>query len=367
MSRPCRSQAPERARRPGRAKPVVRIRQPGPAEVALRLPRIAQGRCPVRHRLPVEAELSGQRLDRFLAEALPAHSRSRWQLVIDAGGVSVDGRPAMAGLRLKAGQVVEAEEPEVVGGTIEPEAMDLAVVYEDEELLVVDKPAGLVVHPGAGRRGGTLANALAHRFKDLPVAGGADRPGIVHRLDKDTSGLMLVARTERTHRALSRALAERRVERRYWGMVWGDPGETGQVDEPMGRDPRSRVRMAVVSTGRTASTRFRRTEAYGFASELELALGTGRTHQIRVHLAHIRHPVVGDPTYGGVEPRAAGVPLALRPVLTAAAKRLGRQALHAMRLRFQHPLGDGMLEFESPLPADLEVLRTAFRALLPAR
>jgi 23S rRNA pseudouridine1911/1915/1917 synthase len=318
------------------------------------------------HRLRVTEEASGARLDRFLPAALPGHSRTRWRQVIDAGEALVDGRPAAASLRLRAGQLVEVREPALEPSTLEPEALALHVVHEDDELLVVDKPAGLVVHPGAGRRGGTLANALVHRFKGLPTAGGAERPGIVHRLDKDTSGLILVARTERAHRALSRALAERRVERRYWGMVWGDPGEAGRVDAPIGRDPRVRVKMAVVPGGRTAGTAFRRLKAYGFASELELALQTGRTHQIRVHLAHLRHPVVGDATYGGVEPRASGVPLILRPALTAASRRLGRQALHAARLRFQHPLGGDMLEFESPLPPDLEALRHAFQALLPA-
>ncbi|HVP39227.1 MAG TPA: RluA family pseudouridine synthase [Candidatus Saccharimonadales bacterium] len=320
----------------------------------------------MRHRLRVTQEADGARLDRFLADALPEHSRSRWQRAIAAGEVTVDGRAAGAGLRLKAGQAVEAAEPEPEPTALQAEPLDLRVVYEDAELLVVDKPAGLVVHPGAGRRGGTLANALVHRFRDLPTVGGTDRPGIVHRLDKDTSGLMLVARTERSHRALSRALAERRVERRYWGMVWGDPGESGRVEAPIGRDPRSRVRMAVTAGGRPAATAFRRLAAYGFASELELALETGRTHQIRVHLAHLRHPVVGDATYGGLAPAAAGVPPGLRPALGAAARRLGRQALHAARLRFPHPVRGDMLEYESPLPPDLEALREALRALLPA-
>jgi 23S rRNA pseudouridine1911/1915/1917 synthase len=319
----------------------------------------------VRHSLRVTEEADGFRLDRFLAGRLPEHSRSRWQQVIEAGDGRVGGRPAAASLKLRARPLVEADEPQAGPSALAPEALDLTVVYEDAELLVVDKPAGLVVHPGAGRRTGTLANALVHRFQGLPTSGGTDRPGIVHRLDKDTSGLMLVARTERAHRALSRALAERRVERRYWGMVWGDPGEAGELDEPIGRDPKSRVKMAVVPGGRPASTGFRRLVAYGFASELELKLKTGRTHQIRVHLAHLRHPVVGDPTYAGVEPRAPGVPLGLRSVLTAASRRLGRQALHAASLRFQHPLGSDMLEFESPLPSDLEALRKAFRALSP--
>lgn len=307
-------------------------------------------------------ESDGERLDRFLAAALADHSRSRWHRAIEDGLVRVNGVVASAGLKLKAGQVVAASEPESAPSTLEPEERDIHIVHEEQDFLVVDKPAGLVVHPGAGRWTGTLANALLHRFRDLPTGGGADRPGIVHRLDKDTSGLLLVARTERAHRALSKALADRDVERRYWGMVWGDPGEKGLVEAPIGRHPRERVKMAVVESGRQAATEFRRVTNFGFAAEVELKLRTGRTHQIRVHLAHIRHPVVGDLVYGGVVPIGGVMEPLKRQALIAAARRVGRQALHAQRLRFKHPFGDAMLEFESPLPEDLVELRSAFRA-----
>ena len=308
---------------------------------------------------------SGARLDRFLAETLPGHTRSRWQKAIEAGAVTVGGQPAAAGRRLKAGEWVEAREPGSSSSHLEPEDLPLRVVHEDRDLVVIDKPAGLVVHPGAGRRTGTLANALAHHFRDLPSGGGGDRPGIVHRLDKDTSGLMVVARSERAHAALSKALAERRVERRYWGMVWGDPGERGVMEAPIGRHPRERVKMAVRPEGRAAATEFHRLTAYGFASELELRLRTGRTHQIRVHLSNLRHPVVGDAVYGGLEPRAGVQPVKVRRALVQASRTLGRQALHAARLRFEHPAGGGMLDFESPLPPELEELRASFRALSP--
>jgi 23S rRNA pseudouridine1911/1915/1917 synthase len=291
----------------------------------------------------VSPEDSGKRLDQFLAAALPEHSRSRWQKAIEGGEVRVDGRVASAGLKLKAGMEIEAGEPASPPSTLEPEALELRIVFEDDALLVVDKPAGLAVHPGAGRWSGTLANALVHRFRDLPVSGGSDRPGIVHRLDRDTSGLLIVARTEQAHRRLSRALAERTVERRYWGMVWGDPGEAGVVEAPVGRDPRVRVRMAVVSKGRPAATEYRRIHPYGFASEMEFKLRTGRTHQIRVHLAHLRHPVVGDATYGDRQNQR---------LTDLTGYRAARQMLHAFKLSFVHPRTGKRMGFEAPLPED---------------
>jgi 23S rRNA pseudouridine1911/1915/1917 synthase len=290
---------------------------------------------------------AGRRLDEVLA-TLAGTSRAQAARWATQGLVEVDGRPRPKAHRLRGGERLAWTPPEAppAGG---PGAEDrpLAVRYEDDRLLVVAKPAGLVVHPGPGHPTGTLVNALLGRAQTgLPAGGGAaDRPGIVHRLDKDTSGLLLVAKDDATHLALTRQLAAHRVERRYLALVQGRlPGETGTVDAAVGRHPRDRKRMAVVgSGGRRAVTHWRVLETFPAVQLVEATLETGRTHQVRVHLASLRHPLVGDRTYGA------------DPTL-AARLGVGRPFLHAWRLAFTHPATGARIELTEPLPPDLQAV-----------
>ena len=285
----------------------------------------------------IAAELHGERLDRALAMLVPEFSRNHLQQLIEQGAVTL-GEKAVTrpSLRVKAGDAGAVElRPTPQTRAFRPEPMPLAVVHEDEHLLVIDKPAGLVVHPAAGNWSGTLLNGLLARdaaAADLP------RAGIVHRLDKDTSGLMVVARTRAAMDALVRMIAAREVSRQYLALAhraW-EGARTRTVDAPVGRDPRNRLRMAVVGGGKPAQTTFELLANAQRGCWVRATLHTGRTHQIRVHMAHIGHPLVADPLYGGAE--AAG---------------LARQALHALRLAFDHPVTGVSLEFHAPLPADL--------------
>lgn len=296
----------------------------------------------------VEAEHSGSRLDRFLTTVLGTISRSHIQRLIKEGHVQVDGRPAKANLSLKAGQAVVVERPEPVESTVAAEALEVPILYEDEDILVVDKPAGMVVHPAAGHASGTLVNALLHYVDDLSGIGGEKRPGIVHRLDKGTSGLMVVAKNDAAHEALARQFHDRQVEKEYVALVWGEVKPGRRIDTPIGRDPQDRKKMSArAHRSREAVTRVVRTEPLSRALTLAVvAIHTGRTHQIRVHLSAIGHPVVGDALYGGVHRRVAGD---LRAVT-----RLERPFLHAARLAFRHPVDERRMEFTSPLPADLQ-------------
>jgi len=306
---------------------------------------------------------AGQRVDRWLAKARIGLSRNRIQALMDGGRVQVGGRAVRPSHRLKAGDRVTLEIPPRRTSRLVPEPRPLAIVYEDDALLVLDKPAGLVVHPGAGVATGTLVHALLHHAPGIAGVGGEGRPGIVHRLDRDTSGLLVVAKTEAAYLALVEALRERRVHRRYLALVWGDPGpDAGVVDLPLGRDPRDRRRIAVVRAGgRPARTHWRVRERFGPATLLEAVLETGRTHQIRVHLAAVRHPVVGDPAYGGRGKKTLSLRAAERSLADALLGLLPRQALHAAGLELTHPVGGQVLRFESPLPEDfrqaLELLR----------
>lgn len=304
--------------------------------------------------IELRADRDGERLDRFVARVVPELSRTRVQRLIDEGLVTVEGRLAKAARPLASGERVSVVVPAPEPVTVEPEPLPLRIVYEDADLLVVDKPAGMPVHPGPGHLTGTLVNAVLAHCPDLSGVGGALRPGIVHRLDKDTSGLIIVAKHDRAHQALQRQLKERAVEKRYLALVRGDlqPDE-GVIDAPIARDPRYRKRMAVVPGGREAVTRWRVLERYvGPGSGeprytlVEARPVTGRTHQIRVHFASLRHPLVGDALYGR---RSALV---------------GRQFLHAAGIAFAHPSTGERLEFDSPPPEDL---REALRALRPAR
>ena len=297
--------------------------------------------------LTVPPACAGLRLDQALARLLPSHSRSRLKGWIEAGRVVVDGTPGTPRRKLAGGERIEVAAGD--DGTALPDAaqpIGLAIVHEDDAVIVVDKPAGLVVHPGAGNRDGTLLNGLLHH---RPALAALPRAGIVHRLDKDTSGLMVVARTPEAQTDLVRQLAARTVRREYLALVRGDVAKAVTVDAPIGRHPVNRTSMAVVERGKEARTHVAPVERFGAATLVRCTLDTGRTHQIRVHLAAIGHPLVGDPVYGARR-AAPGVPA------------FASQALHAQRLAFVHPVTRNEMSFESPPPADFAALLDAMRA-----
>ncbi len=315
----------------------------------------------------VAREQSGERLDRVLASAIEDLSRTRIKALILEGAVAVGGRTILdPGHRVNAGDIINVAVPRPEDPVPRGENIPLAIVYEDADLIVIDKPAGLVVHPAPGNPAGTLVNALiAHCGDSLSGIGGVKRPGIVHRLDKDTSGLLVIAKNDRTHRALSAQFADHGragpLQRAYLAFVWGvPPRPKGTIEAPIDRHPHAREKMAVRPQGREAITHWQVLEQYAgtdgkpAACLLECRLETGRTHQIRVHLAHIGHPLLGDMTYGpGHKTKATHLNEAARGDLEA----LGRQALHAYLLAFEHPSSGEMLEFRSELPADLARLR----------
>jgi 23S rRNA pseudouridine1911/1915/1917 synthase len=308
--------------------------------------------------LIVERNGSASRLDVWLVAAAPELSRARVQALIAEGYVLVDGQPARPSARLRGGEAVSLTIPAPVAALPQPEDIPLRVVHEDRRLLVIDKPAGLVVHPGAGQAQGTMVNALLHLVKDLSGVGGVLRPGIVHRLDRGTSGLLVVAKDDEAHRALVRQFAGRTVEKEYLAIVHGLPAaKTGTITLPIGRDPVHRQKMSVrAPRGRTARSDYAVVEALDGAALVRVRIHTGRTHQIRVHLASLGHPVAGDPAYGGTR-----APSARRPEAKASLLALSRPALHAARLSFTHPETEARLTFESPLPEDLEVVLHALR------
>jgi len=294
------------------------------------------------------------RLDRFLADRT-GMSRSRIVALIREGRVRVDARPGKKSEGLSPGQVVEMEVPPPEPLEARPQDIPLDVVYEDEALLVVNKAAGMVVHPAPGHPDGTLVNALLFRVKDLSGIGGKRRPGIVHRLDRDTSGLMVVAKGDDAHVALSNAIRRREVRRVYRAVAWGHLAESPvTVDAPIGRDSGNRKRMAVVEGGRRAVTRIRVRERWRMAELLDVSLKTGRTHQIRVHLAHLGHPVVGDGVYGGGWARGMSGPG--RGWARELERRARRQLLHASDLAFRHPVTGKEMLFRVPVPEDFEAV-----------
>jgi 23S rRNA pseudouridine1911/1915/1917 synthase len=298
----------------------------------------------------VPDESDGIRLDRFLVSVLPHHSRSQIQRLIKDGRVIVAGREAKANQPVKRGQTVAVDVPEPVDPVPRPEALELPILYQDADVVVVDKPAGMVVHPAAGHASGTLVNALLHHVDDLSGIGGEKRPGIVHRLDRGTSGLMVVAKNDGAHEELSRQFHDREVEKEYTALVWGEVMAGRRIDAPIGRDPSNRKKMSSASArvrrSREAVTRIVGAEHFGRVLTLaRVAIHTGRTHQIRVHLSAIGHPVVGDSLYGGVHRR---VPGDLRAVT-----HLDRPFLHASKLVFTHPKDGRQMTFTSDLPDDL--------------
>ncbi len=296
--------------------------------------------------LEAGAEAEGQRLDAYLASH-PAVglSRARLKRLIQDGAVTVGGQTVKPSRPMRTGEAVSISMPALKPPSVEPEAIALEVFYEDGDLLVLNKPASMVVHPAGRVRSGTVVNALLHHCAGgLSGIGGVERPGIVHRLDKETSGLLVAAKTDRAHLSLTEQFAGRRVEKRYRAIVLGLlEADEGEIDKPIGRHPTDRKRMAVVEGGREALTTLRVLERFDAHTHLEVALRTGRTHQIRVHLASEGHPVLGDPIYGSRRGRqAGGEPL------------IGRQALHAWRLAFNHPVDGRRMAFEAPPPEDFE-------------
>jgi 23S rRNA pseudouridine1911/1915/1917 synthase len=295
----------------------------------------------------VDAEQAGQRLDHFLVAQFPDLSRSHIQRLIKDGHVRVVDRDTRPNLAVRAGDRVTIDFPDPTPAEPRPQALPVDILYEDPDLVVVNKPAGMVVHPAPGHADGTLVNALLHHVDDLSGIGGELRPGIVHRLDRGTSGVMIVAKHDAAHRELQRQFADREVEKEYVALVWGLVHAGRRIDASIGRDPVHRQKMSARSKhARSAVTRITKSQFLSGVSYLHVAIATGRTHQIRVHLSAIGHPIVGDPVYGGIRRHVPGL---LRPVL-----RLERPFLHSMRLAFTHPIEGRKMEFTAPLPADLQ-------------
>lgn len=294
---------------------------------------------------------TGVRLDAFLASQIKGWSRARLQRLIENEDVLVNGKLSKPSYKLREHDDVEVELIAAATTSFAPEAIPIEIVYEDETLVVVNKPAGLVVHPAAGIHSGTLANALAYHFQQLPSAGGV-RPGVVHRLDRDTSGLLVIAKTEAALENLADQFRARSVYKSYVALVHGRLAtDSGRVDQPLARDPANRTRMAVVRGGRSALSLYRVNRRFNRFTLLDVELKTGRTHQIRVHLAWLKHPVVGDETYGGGRDNTIQ-----NAKLRAHIRNLGRHFLHAEKLGFTHPETDERVEFHSPLPVDLSSL-----------
>jgi 23S rRNA pseudouridine1911/1915/1917 synthase len=304
------------------------------------------------------------RLDKWLAESLPDISRSRLKALIEDGRVSLDGIVvADASRRLKGGESCRIGIPDASPALPEAEAIALNVVYEDDHLIVIDKPAGMVVHPAPGNRSATLVNALLHHCsQSLSGIGGVKRPGIVHRLDKDTSGLLVAAKTDAAHQGLAEQFAAHSLTRAYQAICWGVPSpRQGEISGNIGRSPNNRKKMAVVPYGgKEALTRYRVLKSFGQAAALiECRLATGRTHQIRVHMTSIGHPLVGDPIYGRATGRGKGLPQEIRAQMT----NFPRQALHAFLLGFLHPITGTNLQFESPVSLDINELVSSLENL----
>ena len=298
----------------------------------------------------INSKDSAKRLDVFLSQKDPFLSRSQIKRLIEKGDVQVGGRKAKAGLRLRENDIITLALPEPQKLEVQAQPIPLTVLYEDRQLIVVNKPAGMVVHPGAGNYSGTLVNALLHHCPDLPGIGGVLRPGIVHRLDKDTSGVLVVAKDDLAHRFLSEQFKAHTPKRRYIGVVFGQLAEEGQIEASIGRHPSQRKKMSTrPRKGKEAKTHWKVLERFRHFNLVEFRLETGRTHQIRVHLSSLGHPLLGDPLYGGRRRLASVEPLPLRQGL----QRLRRQALHAASLGFVHPVTGEAVGFSSPMPEDM--------------
>jgi 23S rRNA pseudouridine1911/1915/1917 synthase len=310
-------------------------------------------------RLTADPGDAGLRMDVFLARRLPKVSRSEIQRLIRSGHVTIDGRPVKASAVVTAGTCARVVVPAPEPALLEPESLPLKILHDDADIVVLDKPAGMVVHPGPGHVRGTLVNALLHHVTGLSGVGGRERPGIVHRLDRGTSGLMVVAKHDAAHRELSRQFRERSVVKEYVALVWGRVARGYTMDRPIGRDPRHRQRMSSrAPRARAALTTVIDAQPLGPVTLLTLRIATGRTHQIRVHLSEAGHPVVGDSLYGGARRR-------LPPPL-AVLGGLERPFLHAAHLEFDHPADGRRLSFTAPLPPDLQLVSRSFSAATAA-
>jgi 23S rRNA pseudouridine1911/1915/1917 synthase len=315
---------------------------------------------PIEPTFVADATDADTRLDLVIAAHLPRLSRSRIQKLIRDGHVRLSRGDAKPGLIVKPGLEVRVDEPAPTAASVEPEALPLTILYDDDDVVAIDKPAGMVVHPGAGHARGTIVNALLHHVRGLSGVGGEERPGIVHRLDKGTSGVMIVAKHDRAHRELARQFHDRIVSKEYLALVWGTPRAGEEFVASIGRDPRHRQKMSSRARhGRRALTRVLEVEPLGGVSLVRLSLATGRTHQIRVHLSEAGHPVVGDDVYGGIKRK-------LPPALLPLAK-LERPFLHAARLEVTQPSSGARVAVESPLPEDLATPLATLRKAAAAR
>ena len=313
----------------------------------------------------VPTDTPEERLDLYLSSACPDLSRSRIQTLIKAEDVLVNGEAVRQSYLVQPGDAIAVEVPALEDLAAVGQDLPLSIVHEDADLLVVNKAPGMIVHPAPGALDGTLVNALLHHCTDLSGINGVLRPGIVHRLDKETSGLLVIAKHDVAHRTLAERLQAHEIERRYLALVWGVcREETGRIKAPIDRNPKNRKKMAVIKSGRAAATNFTVLERYPFTSLLECRLETGRTHQIRVHMAHTGHPVFGDPVYGGREQT-----LGIRPEYRQQAKwmlaKIKRQALHARQLSFEHPITGEAMDFKAEMPEDMQTVITGARAQEP--
>jgi len=308
-------------------------------------------------RLVVPLMQSKERIDVYLTHQIQNATRTKVQTAIDAGFVLVNGKKIRASHQVAPGEVIEITLPRPPRAKAQPENIPLDIVYEDEQLLIVNKRAGMVTHPAYGNYSGTLVNALLHYCNALSTVNSETRPGIVHRLDKDTTGLMVVAKNDVVHHHLAKQFSRRTIEREYWAIVWGrfDKPE-GTIEAALGRSKRDRKKVAVTAAGKHAVTDYEVLKEYEFLSLIRLKLRTGRTHQIRVHLAHIGHPVFGDPTYGGCSHVFGGLEGKKAQQAFNLLKLIGRQALHAKTIGFTHPSTKSQVKFDSELPADMRAV-----------
>lgn len=307
--------------------------------------------------LNLTADISNVRLDKYLADEIEILSRTKIKECIEEDGVSVNGRKEKPSYMLKGGESIRIEIPEEKPTTIKGENIPLDIVHEDDELIIVNKPAGLVIHPGAGAVAGTLVNALVYHFDHLSQRYGNERPGIVHRLDEDTSGVLVVAKTDRSHLRLAEQFSSRTVEKTYLGVAWGRfKKKDGIVKGAIARHPRQRKKFAVAEEGRPAETWYKVVKEYDCLTLIEIEPKTGRTHQIRVHMASIHHPIFADETYGGGRSRVKGYSVPQRNFLYSLFSSIHRQALHAKRIAFHHPKSGHRVAFKAPLPHDFQEL-----------